>query len=94
MPKFPYLESQLAFSAGEQVKANLQADLMIKEFGLKCKFKPQTKMTAQMQPELAADLRTLFVNLPHAGCFLCLVHSTVWSTTALPHLQKQWDLVK
>lgn len=68
MPKFLYLESQLAFSAGEQVKANLQADLMIKEFGLKCKLKPQAKMTAQMQPELAADLRTLFINLPHAGC--------------------------
>lgn len=37
----------------------MQADLMIKEFGLKSKFKPQAKMTAQMQPELAADLGPL-----------------------------------
>lgn len=94
VPKFPYLESQLAFSAEEQVKTNLQADLIIKEFGLKCKFKPQAKMTAQMQPELAADFRTLFVDLPYAGCFLCLVHSRVWSITALIPLQNQWDLVK
>lgn len=84
----------MAFSAGVEVKANLQADLMIKEFGLKCEFKPQAKMTAQMQPELAADLRTLFVNLPHAGCFLCFVHSMVWCIAALPCLQNQWDLVK
>lgn len=76
------------------MKANLQSDLMIKKFGLKCKFKPQATMTAQMQPELAADLRTLFINLPLTGCFLCLVHSTVWSTAALPRLQNQWDLVK
>lgn len=86
MPEFHYLESQLAFSTGEQVKANLQAHLMIKEFGFKCKFKPQAKMTAQMQPELAAELRTLLVNLPQSGCFLCLVHSTAWCTATLPHL--------
>lgn len=72
MPEFPYLKSQLALSAGEQVEANLLAHLMIKEFGIKCKFKPQTKMTGQVQPETAAKLRTLLVNSTQSRVFSLL----------------------
>lgn len=37
MPEFPYLKSQLALSAADQVEANLLAHLMIKECGIKSK---------------------------------------------------------
>lgn len=37
MLEFPYLKSQLALSAGEQVEANLLAHLMIKECGIQSK---------------------------------------------------------